>query len=291
MSSSSSSSSSSSLNYYTISINPTSSIGNGIECRVLLNEDGIKQVEGKEAVPIFNNGVVSIGLYKDGQLPNKSDTSLWINKLSNNSIDSISFFNTNEKDLIGRVILPNKSDINLKYRWYVSNAHYQLLGKSDIITIIDSPSQHDNDNDNDNNDSNIVSSPSSSSSNQNHHEVAAPIPVPSSSSSSSSSSFKSDPSQKESIKQFTPPIQYDRSIISIPGPPVSCESFTYALNAEKQAEHFQCSVSLQPLYDPVQCVNGHSNCRSCLEKLNNVCPYCKDERGNHTNVTFGVKAA
>jgi hypothetical protein len=94
-------------------------------------------------------------------------------------------------------------------------------------------------------------------------------------------------SQVDSIKQFTPPIEYDRSMNI---PLLTCESFTYYPIAEKKSEHFLCSASLQPLYDPVQCIKNHSNCRYCLEKNKNVYPHCQDESGNYSATAVGVKA-
>jgi hypothetical protein len=77
---------------------------------------------------------------------------------------------------------------------------------------------------------------------------------------------------------------------SVPGPPLTCTSFTYTVGGDAAAqEYFLCPLSTEPLYDPVQCANGHYTCRGCLVKLNGVCPICRDESNVQVDVGVGVK--
>jgi hypothetical protein len=76
----------------------------------------------------------------------------------------------------------------------------------------------------------------------------------------------------------------------VPGPPLSCTSFTYAAGGDAAAqEYFLCTKSDKPLYDPVQCANGHYTCRGCLAQLNGVCPVCRDSSNVQADVGVGVK--
>jgi len=76
---------------------------------------------------------------------------------------------------------------------------------------------------------------------------------------------------------------------SVPGPPLTCESFTYAPGGDAAAKEFLCPVSHQPLFGAVQCVNGHCCCRGCFEKAGSVCPLCRDASGEHVAVAVNVK--
>jgi len=78
---------------------------------------------------------------------------------------------------------------------------------------------------------------------------------------------------------------------SIPCPRLSCTSFTYAPGGDATAkDHFLCPVSHQPLFDAVQCVNGHCCCRACFENAGGVCPLCCDASGAQHSVSVNVKA-
>jgi len=77
---------------------------------------------------------------------------------------------------------------------------------------------------------------------------------------------------------------------SVPGPLLNCTSFTYTVGGDAAAqEFFLCPKSGQPLYDPLQCANGHYTCRGCLAQLNGVCPVCRDESNVQVDVGVGVK--
>jgi len=77
---------------------------------------------------------------------------------------------------------------------------------------------------------------------------------------------------------------------SVPGPPLSCTAFHYAPGGDTAAQDFLlCPVSLQPLFDPVQCANGHYCCHACLQKLGGKCPVCRDASGVQSDVGVGLK--
>ena len=69
--------------------------------------------------------------------------------------------------------------------------------------------------------------------------------------------------------------------------PLHCGSFHYADGKTDKAGSFSCVISFAPVYDPVQCLNGHLNCRRCLSECEGMkCSSCHgDADGNNG---FGI---
>jgi len=112
--------------------------------------------------------------------------------------------------------------------------------------------------------------------------VAAPAAAPAASAAASPAPHRISPRE--------PQEPLDRSV---PGPPLTCHSFVYADAGDPTVQNFLlCPVSKLPLFDPVQCMDGHFNCRSCLTSAGGKCaePGCHDASGVQSDIGVQFKS-